>query len=64
MLVELSDEEIDIIMDDSIALLESCHRHPLHECGEMCDCPLDHFDSEVEEEIIRRQAFIKKLDQI
>ena len=64
MQIELSEEEIEMIIDDSTAMLESCHRPPLHDCGDMSDCPLDHFDHDISEEIAFRQAFNKKLDQL
>jgi hypothetical protein len=61
VIVDLSKEEIDTIIDDCISFLESNHTGQIEECGEMSDCPAFHFD-EQEAEVVLRQVLIRKLE--
>jgi len=61
--IELTSEEIEIILDDQIVSLKSEHIPQDKECGEMKDCPPEHFDEGILEEILYRQNLIKKLEE-
>jgi hypothetical protein len=58
----LTPEEIAVVLDDQLSTLRSDHVPPLDKCGDMDDCPFEHFDVDgIQEEIKVRQALIKKL---
>jgi hypothetical protein len=61
MIIDLSEHEIETIIDDCISFLESNHTGGFEECGEMSDCPVFHFD-EQEAEVVLRQVLIRKLE--
>lgn len=67
MKIDLSDWELETIVDDSIAFLESNHICNFGDCGEMKDCPTEHFDlcegsGGGALEVTRRQDLIRKLE--
>jgi hypothetical protein len=53
--------ELRMILDDCRAFLESNHIGSLDECGEMRDCPVNHFD-EHEDGVTLRQEMIEKIE--
>jgi hypothetical protein len=62
LIVQFSNEEIEILLDDQIAFLESNHIGQIEECGERKDCPIEHFGIEAHDEFHARINLINKLE--
>lgn len=63
MQVDLTREEIEVVLEGSNNYLESYHEALEEDCEDFAQCPRDHFWSDAED-IPMRQALIRKLEGV